>query len=385
MSLKIRRQRSAMLIILLAVAAVAAFIAWSLWAELDQITRARGQVIPSGRTQIVQSADGGVIQRIAVREGDTVQKGQVLVTLDKVSLGAAVEEGQARVAALKSAMARIEAELFDKPLSFPPDVQAFGDFARNQTLLYRKRRASLESTIGTLRQQLAYTRRELAMYEPLLRQGDVSETEVLRLRRAATDIEGEIQAQRNQYLTDLQTEYARTQEELVTAEETLTQRQASLGNTELVAPVTGVVKNVRLTTVGGVLRPGDEMLEIVPTGDELIVEARVSPAEIAFIRKGQEASVKFDAFDSGVYGSANGTVIFVSPDTLVDRSSDRAETFYRVQLSVDTGPMHAKDGSAIAIQPGMTATAEIKTGENSVFRYLTKPVTKTLSESMGEP
>lgn len=379
-------RRTGRLVVLLCAAATIGFILWAFWAELDQISRARGSVIPAGRTQIVQSADGGVIDRLLVREGDRVTKGQLLVTLDRVKLAAAVAEGRAKVAALKAAMARIDAELFDKPLVFPPDIAAYPDFLRSQRLLYTKRRAALGSTVGTLGQMLSLTRQELAMYRPLVDTGDVSRSEVLRMQRGVSDVQGQIANQENRYLTELQAEYTKTQEALVTAEESLTQRLDAFKGTDLRSPVTGIVKNVRLTTVGGVLKPGDEVLEIVPTGEELIVEAKVSPADIAFIRVGQTASVKFDAYDSSIYGSAEGRVRFISPDTLVERRPDQAqETYYRVHLRADTRSMHPINPSErIEIQPGMTATAEIKTGRNTVFGYLTKPITKTVGESLGE-
>ncbi|WP_257558345.1 HlyD family type I secretion periplasmic adaptor subunit [Sphingobium sp. CFD-2] len=379
-------RRMGQLVILLCTLAIAAFLAWSIWARLDQISRARGQVIPSGRTQIVQSVDGGVIEKILVREGDHVDKGQLLVTLDRVKLAAAVAEGRAKVAALKATMARIDAELFDKPLTFPPELKAYPAFMANQRLLYAKRRAALGSTVGTLGQMLSLSQQELAMYRPLVDTGDVSRSEVLRMQRGVSDVQGQIANHQNRYLTELQAEFTKTQEDLVTAEESLTQRLDAYAATELRSPVTGIVKNVRLTTLGGVLKPGDEVLEIVPTGEELIVEAKVSPSDIAFIRSGQSASVKFDAFDSSIYGAAEGKVTFISPDTLIERRPDEpADTYYRVHLTVDTRSMHPVDrGERIEIQPGMTATAEIKTGRNTVFQYLTKPITKTLSQSMGE-
>lgn len=378
--------RGAHLIVLLAGLTVFGFIMWSIWAELDQITRARGSVIPAGRVQVIQSADGGIISEIRVREGGTVKRGQVLVTLDEIKLTAAVDASRAKVAALKSVMARIEAELFDKPLVFPPDVLAYTEFVANQRQLYSKRRQALNAEIQALRNTLALINQEIELNRPLVESGDVALPELIRMQRSATDVEGQISNRRNKYLQDLQAEYAKTQEELVTAEQMLTQRLDSLGNTRLLAPTDGIVKNVRLTTVGGVLRPGDEMLQIVPTGEELIVEAKVSPRDIAFIRVGQTASVKFDAYDATIYGSGHGLVSFVSPDTLTEQQPDGdQETYYRVHLTVDTRDMRPHGQvKRIDLQPGMTATVEIKTGQHTVWAYLTKPIMKTMSEGMRE-
>ncbi|HEV2568116.1 HlyD family type I secretion periplasmic adaptor subunit [Sphingomonas sp.] len=380
------RSRTSIWVIALSTLAVLGFFLWSIWAELDQITRARGQVIPTGRVQTVQAATEGTVNAIMVKEGDRVAKGQLLVALDQVSAGAAVEEGRARVAALRASMARIEAELFNRPLSFPADVAAFPDVANNQRMLLARRRQALNADIAALSAQLTLARQELELNRPLVGSGDIARAELLRLQRSVSDLSGQIASRRSRYLQELQTEYTQTQEQLTTAEQGLTQRTDQLGNAELRAPVAGIVSNLKLSTVGAVLRPGDEVMQIIPAGARLIVEANLSPAEIAFIRPGQSASVKFDAYDASVYGGAEGKVIFVSPDTTtVPRADGGQDSFYRVQLAVDTRTMRPRDpGERIAIQPGMTATAEIKTGTTTVFRYLTKPILRTTSEAMGE-
>lgn len=381
------RSRTSLWIIALSTLAVLGFFLWAAWAELDQITRARGQVIPTGRVQTVQAAAEGTVNAILVKEGDRVQKGQLLVALDQVSTGAAVEEGRGRVAALKATQARIESELFNRPLSFPPEVMAFPELANNQRMLMASRRGALNADIAALSGQLSLVRQEMELNRPLVASGDIARAELLRLQRSVSEISGQIASRRSRYLQELQTEYAQTQEALTTAEQALTQRGDQLGNTELRAPAAGIVSNLRISTVGAVLRPGEEVAQIIPAGARLIVEANLSPAEIAFIRPGQSASIKFDAYDSSVYGSGEGRVIFVSPDTMtVQRPNGGGQdSFYRVQLAVDVGTMRGKVPSErIAIQPGMTATAEIKTGTTTVFRYLTKPILKTTSEAMGE-
>jgi membrane fusion protein, adhesin transport system len=360
-------------------------LVWSLFAQLEQISRAPGQVIPTGRTQVLQSTDGGVISEILVKEGDLVKRGQVLVRLDRVKIEAAVGETEGKVASLKSSMARINAELFNRPLVFPPDVQKFPDFVANQTMLYEKRRQALQDQLSSLQSMLALMQQELDMNLPLLKQGDVSRADVLRLQRGVSDIRAQIVNVRNKYLQDLQLEYTKTEEDLVTAREILAQRQDALKDTEIKAPTDGIVKNVRLTTIGGVLRPSDEVLSIVPTGDKLIVEAKMSPSDIAYVRKGQKASVKFDAYDSSIFGSAVGQVIYVSPDTLTEQGPQGNLVFYRVHIAINTKTMKQyANGEKVEIQPGMTATAEIETGKHTVFRYLTKPLSKTFGEALTE-
>ena len=371
-------------IIVLTALALLGFLAWAAWAEIDQVSRATGQIIPAGRVQVIQSTDGGVIGEIRVREGDKVRKGQILVVLDRVKIAAAVAESRAKVASMKTVKSRIEAELFDRPLIFTEDVRDFPEFMANQRQLYQKRRQAQTADIGALRKMLGLVRKELDMNQPLLANGDVSRSEVMRLERTVAEVESQIVNRQNKYLQDLQAEYAKVEEELVTAEQNLTQRLSSLEDTELEAPTDGIVKNIRLTTIGGVLRPGDEVLQIVPTGEKLIIEAKVSPTDIAYVRIGQAATVKFDAYDSSIYGSAKGKVIYISPDTLTEQKSQGDQVYYRVHVSVDTGMLRPRPNEKIEIQPGMTATVEIKTGRNTVLNFLLKPITKTVSDSFGE-
>ena len=381
-------KRTAATIVALTFLLVFGFIAWSLWAQLDQITRAPGQIIPTGRVQVLQSTNGGEIARILVREGDKVRRGQLLMTLNPTQVTAGVDEARARVAALKSTRARVEAELFGRPLRFPADAAAFPEFVANERSLFAKRKSALADQLGALSRMEGLSRQELALNEPLVKSGDVSRSEVLRMERAVSDIGAQRTNIQNKYIQDLQAEYTKVNEELVSAEQQLVQRGEVLNATELRSPVDGIVKNVRLTTVGGVLRPGDEAMQIVPTGEALLVEAKVPPADIAFIRRGQSASVRFDAYDSSIYGTGEGQVMYISPDTISEPAAGPNQTgqvFYRVHLSVDTRRMRVPNpGDRIELQPGMTATAEIKTGEHTVFRYLTKPLLKTVSESMGE-
>lgn len=283
-------------------------------------------------------------------------------------------------------MARIDAELFDKPLSFPASVAGYPEFISNQRQLFVRRQAALAAEIRSLRSMANLQREELHLHQPLLETGDVARSEIIRMNRAIVETEGRISSTQAQYVRDLQTEFVQTEEELVAARQLLTQRQDILAGAELRAPADGIVKNVRLTTIGGVLRPGDEVLQIVPTGQRLIVEAQVPPRDIAFVQTGQRARVNFDAYDSAVYGSGDGAVVYVSPDTLSEQREDgTTNTYYRVNLEVDTDTMRPREANQlIDLQPGMTATAEILTGSQTVWSYLTKPILRTVRQSMRE-
>lgn len=373
-------------VIIVICAALAGFVAWSQWAALDQVTRAPGKVVPFARVQIVQSEEGGAISAIHVREGDEVKAGDLLVELDTVKLAASVEEARAKVAALESRMARIDAELFDKPLRFPESLAGYPEFTANQRQLFARRQASLASELRSLEAMTALQREELGLNQPLVETGDVARSEIIRMQRAIVETQGRMSNIQSTYIRDLQSEFTQTEEELVAARQVLTQREDSLRAASLIAPTDGIVKNVRLTTVGGVLRAGDEVLQIVPTGERLIVEAQVPPRDIAFVQTGQRARVNFDAFDSAVYGSGEGRVVFVSPDTLSEQREDGStNVYYRVNLEVETATMRPRnDSQPVDLQPGMTATAEILTGESTVWQYLTKPILKTMSQSLQE-
>ena len=376
-------RRAALVYLMTAVLALC--VVWSIYSDLDQVTRAPGQVIPSGHVQILQSTDGGTIADILVTEGAVVKRGQLLVKLDKTRIQAAVDEAEGKVASLRTTMVRINAELFDKQLTFPADLKKFPALMADQSSLYEKRRMALNDQITSLRSMLDLNQQELDMNLPLLQKGDVSRADVLRLRRSVSDLRSQIVNVRNKYISDLQAEYTKTDQDLGAAQEILDQREDALRDTEIRAPVDGIVKNIHLTTVGGVLKAGDEVLSIVPTGQELVVESRVAPSDIANIKLGQKASIKFDAYDSSIYGGAEGVVDYISPDTITETTPAGNSSFYRVKIKINTNNMKAHFlDEKILIQPGMTVNSEILTGKNNVFHYITKPITKTFTDSLKE-
>jgi membrane fusion protein, adhesin transport system len=367
--------------------AIVVFLTWAWIAELDQVTRAQGSVIASSRSQVIQAVEGGTLQSLLVKEGQSVEAGEVLALLDKAKLEASFLESRAKAAALSMNVQRLRAELFDKPIRFGPEANEYPQFRENQEALIRKRQMAIKDEISSLEKMLALARQELEMNEPLLATGDVSRSDVLRLQRQVADLSAQIANKRNKYFQDTQAELNKAEEDLAGAIQILAQRKEALDSVEIKAPMRGIVKNIRITTIGGVLRPGEELMQIVPLEDDLLIEAKVRPADIGFIRPGQTANVKIDAYDYTIYGGLDGVLTFISPDTLKEenpRQGAEAE-YYRVRIEVPN-PQFKKQSAkgAMEIQPGMTATVEIKTGSNTVLSYLTKPVTKTISESMGE-
>lgn len=365
-------------------AAFIGVIAWAAWAELDQVTRANGQVIASSRNQIIQVADGGVLAEMRVHEGSTVKRGALLARFDRTRAEASYLESTAKSAGLKAAVARLQAEVFGGAPKFPAELKDYPEFRSNQLALFNKRQSAVQAEVGALTSSMQLIKEELEMNLPLLETGDVSRAEILKLKRQVVDIQAQITNRRNKYLQESQTDLVKAQEDLAGVQQLVTQRKEQLGSTDIYAPTDGIVRNVRLTTLGGVAKPGEEILQIVPTEDDLIIEAKVKPADIAFIKPGLPTAIKLDAYDYGIYGRLRGTVSYISADTLNEDNKGNEQPYYRVQIKTSGRNLVGKNGEAILIQPGMTATVEINTGSKTVLRYLTKPITKTFSEAMGE-
>ena len=222
------------------------------------------------------------------------------------------------------------------------------------------------------------------MTAPLLKSGDVSRTEVLRLQRQVVDLQSQKTNRSNKYFQDAQAELSKAQEDLAGVQQNLAQRKSQVDLTELHAPLKGVVKNVRISTRGGVVRPGEEVMQIVPLEDALVVQAKVSPTDIAFLKMGQAATVKIDAYDYTIYGDLAGQLTYISPDTISEDLRQGEQPYYRVQVRTEGRRLSVRASESLDIQPGMTATVEIRTGQRTVLQYLLKPVTKTLSQSLGE-
>ena len=366
------------------VVTVLGFALWANWAEIDQITRAGGQVIASSRNQVIQAPDGGVMEELLVREGAPVRRGQLLYRFEKAKAQASYQESAAKVAALKAAVARLTAEVFGGKPAFPQELEDFPEFRSNQLVLFSKRQTAVNEEIAALRKALELVKTELEMNMPLMQSGDVSRAEILKLQRQVAEIQGQITNRHNKYLQDAQTELAKAQEDLTGALQVLAQRKEQLEWTEARAPMDGIVRNIRLTTRGGVARPGEEIMQIVPIDDDLLIEAKLKPSEVAFVKPGLPAKIKLDAYDYAIYGVLEGEVSYISADTLNEEVRSNESPYFRVQIKISQQNLLANQLKRIDISPGMTATVEIKTGSNTVWRYLTKPITRAMQESLGE-
>lgn len=289
---------------------------WAHWAKLDQITRAPGAVIASSKTQIIQSQEGGTIKDLLVKEGDTVEADEVLLKFERTRFETSYLEARAKAAGLMATVARLQAEMLGTKLAFPPELNKYPEFKNSQSMLFKKRQSAIKEDLSALESMITLVQQELLMTEPLLKSGDVSRTDILRLQRQLVELKSQVSNKRNKYFQDAQAELSKAQEELAGVQQSLAQRKNQLDLTELRAPVRGVVKNVRITTLGGVIRPGEEVMQIVPLEDDLVIQAKVSPADIAFLKPGQDVAVKIDAYDYTVYGELAGKLTYISADTL---------------------------------------------------------------------
>ena len=381
---KSNNEKQPQMILWLIVFTLIIFTLWASFSKIDQIARAQGQVIASSRTQIIQSSDGGVIEEMLVKEGDAVKKGDILVRLDKTKVEASYLEAKSKWMALKAQQVRLNAEIAGNQPKFPPELKDYAQFRENQILLLKKRRIAFEQDIQNLEQIHTLAKKELKLSMPLLKTGDVSMAEILKLQRQVADFDSQIINKRNKYFQDIQAELSKVSEELSSTEQLLAQRKDQLDHMELRAPGNGIVKNVRVTTLGGVIKPSEEVMQIVPIEDNLVVEAKVKPSDVAFLKLGLKTNVKIDAYDYTVYGALMGKLIFISPDTITEDLKQGELAYYRIQVQTEGKKFTGRPDQNLEIQPGMTATVEIKIGENTILNYLMKPVIKTLNESLGE-
>lgn len=366
--------------------AVLVFAVWASMFRIDEVARAKGEVIASSRVQLIQSVDGGVLEQLLVREGDRVKSGQLLARLDQTRFGASVGEVDARLFGLKAKVARLRAEVTGEArLVFSADLLArSAETARVEEALFRQRRQGIDEELRTLRVAVDLAQKEQRIVDQLHADGDASGSEVLRVQRALNEAQARLANRRNNFLEEARKDLAKAEDEIAQSEQTLTRRKQEQQSSVFTAVVPGIVKNIRVTTVGGVLRAGEELMQIVPVDDELMVEAKVSPADISRVVPGLEATIRFDTFDYTIFGGVKGHVVYVSADSLKEESSRGVDTYYRVRIKPGVVPVTTTTGKTLEILPGMIAQVDIRTGERSLMDYLLKPLRKTVNESFGE-
>jgi adhesin transport system membrane fusion protein len=351
------------------------FLAWAAWFEVVEVSTGTGKVVPSSREQVIQSMEGGIIQELLVTEGALVERGQVLAQLDAVRTQSTVGESEAKYRAALASVNRLQAEVSDTSLTFSPELKAFPDLIRAETELYKARRRGLQETLAGVNDSLQLVKSELQITENLLKIGASSQVEVLRLKRQRSELELKASEARSDYLVRAREEFAKASAEAEMLIAVIRGRADSLSRLTLRSPVRGIVKGIEVTTIGGVVPPNGQLMQIVPLDEQLLIETRISPRDIAFIHPGQDAKVKVTAYDYSIYGSLDGKVVTISPDTIQDEVKPEI-FYYRVFIRTDTDVLHNKSGTAYAIVPGMIASVDIRTGQKTVLDYLIKPLNR---------
>ncbi|MCF4998407.1 HlyD family type I secretion periplasmic adaptor subunit [Pseudomonas syringae] len=354
---------------------LACFIGWAAWFEVVEVSTGTGKVVPSSREQVIQSMEGGILEQLNVSEGALVERGQILAQLDPVKNQSNVGESAAKYRAALASVNRLQAEVSEQPLAFDPSLQAFPDLIDAETALYHTRRKGLAQTLDGIQSSLKLVRSELEITENLAKIGASSRVEVLRLTRQRSELELKATEARSDYMVRAREDLAKANAEAQMLEAVVRGRTDSLSRLTLRSPVRGIVKDIEVSTIGGVIAPNGQVMQIVPLDEQLLIETRISPRDIAFIHPGQAAKVKITAYDYSIYGSLDGQVVTISPDTIQDEAKPEI-FYYRVFIRTDSDELRNKAGKRFAIVPGMIATVDIRTGEKTVLDYLIKPLNR---------
>ena len=402
---------------------IVAFLVWAATATLSETTVGDGRVIPSGQVQVVQNLEGGIVSEIKIKVGDVVHKNDTLVVIDDTRYRSSVTENEAKDSALTAKIARLTAEVNGTSFVVPAAVARKTDLVRREQELYRTRQDEFSANIAALKQQidqrsqeivekrartrqitssLAILNKTIAMMRPVVREGAMSEIELLAKEREANDLKGELDATKVA-IPRLEAAVAEARNKMrgyeakfrADALAELNQARADQQGTAATgiamkdrvaraivrSPVNGTVKTVKIATIGGVVQPGSDIVEIVPTEESLVIEARVKPKDIAFLRPGQDALVKLTAYDFSIYGGFPAKLEYIGADSVLDEK--KQDSYYLVRVRTTTNQPR-RGGKPLAIIPGMTATVHIRTGEKTVLQYLLKPIIKTTELAFRE-
>ncbi len=405
---------------------LAFFIAAGWWAyetTLDEVTRGEGKVVPSSKTQVIQNLEGGILSEVLIVEGQRVEQGQVLLRIDDTRFASSFRETELKHYELLARSVRLKAESDNIEFIVPPIIIEHAPIlAENEVALYQARQLTLKSAVNVLKQQQAQRQqelverrskqtqlqksyelsdRELKMSEPLVEAGVMSEVELLRLKRTTNELYGDMEAnrlaipriqsalnevrqkiveQQAQFRAEAAIQFSEVSAELARTKEAIYSQRDRVTRTQVRSPVKGTIKQLKINTVGGVIQPGMDLVLIVPIEDNLLIEAKIRPADIAFLRPGQEAMIKLTAYDFSIYGGLPAKLERISADTIED---EKGESFFLIYLRTDKNYIESSKGN-LDIIPGMTARVDILTGKKSVLDYLLKPILKARNEALRE-
>lgn len=365
--------RSSWALYLMLIVVVSA-ISWASVTKIEEITRCDARIVPDGREQLIASLEGGILRQLLVNEGQRVEVGQELALLDPTRVEAQQNESQAKRLAMRATVARLTAEANGTPLKFPPDVAQARSIVDGETAAYNARRHLLDEAAGGNNRSIGLLQRELNMSQAMAAKGLISDVEVMRLSRQVNELQQQRNERVNRFRQDASSDLVRVQTELSQLDEQLIVREDVMRRTVLKSPVAGLVKNIRVNTTGGVVAAGAPIMEIVPLGPRVMIEARIKPKDIGFVRVGQHAEIKVTGYDYNVYGGLKGTVQYISPDALGD--TEKGGGYYRAMVPAEISTLRFK-GKELPVIPGMTGTLEIKTGDRTVLSFLLRPVMKS--------
>ena len=367
---------SAYPILFLSLFAVVAFFVWAYYADMDEFVRGHGTVIPVSRVQKIQSLEGGILKRMLVKEGDLVDVGQTLIRIDDTKFNSAFKESKSKTESLIAAISRLEAETLNRPaIVFPRGISASSKFAASEVGLFKARRSKYQEAIKSLNSELEVVNNQLKVVEPLISRQSASVMEGLRLKKEVATINGKITEVKEAYFQEAYKELSEKRAELNSLEQGLLQREDQLQRTDILSPVKGLVNNIMITTQGGVIQPGEPIMEITPIDDQLLIEAKVKPSDVAFLIPGMAARVKITAYDYTVYGDFSGVLEQISSDTIEEETPRGREPYYKVLVRTQTNYLK-KGNEKLEIKPGMVAEVDIQRGKRTVLNYLLRPILK---------
>ena len=416
----------ARLILGIVVLFIASFVAWAAIARVDEIARGNGKVIPVSKTQIIQASEPGVVREIAVKLGQVVRRGDLIVRLDDTTTASSLGESEARAAAFKARIARLRFELSGDKGDFacsPELLEAVPAICATEAALFSSRRENFRNKFSVLQarqtqraQELSEAKTNIAQLENVIaamtRQRDTvkplvekrlhAETDLLRMETELAQQNGQLAVAKEslgrlssaldeatlqidelglQFQQDARNDLSQVLADLAVLDETIRGASDRVRRTDIRSPVDGIINTLDVNTIGAYVQPGAVVGGIVPTSDKLLVEARISPRDVAFVQRGQPALVKITAYDFSIYGGLKGEVVNISADSLVDQ--ENKETYYQVLVRTDESTLE-HNGKEYSIMPGMVASAEIMTGQKTVLDYLLKPINKARSEALTE-
>jgi adhesin transport system membrane fusion protein len=398
---ELRTPRTSSALLVSVIALMAAGVIWAHFAELDEVKRGNGRVVPSRQIQVLQSLEGGIVREILVHEGTIVKEGEVLMKIDDTRFASELGEVRARRAANAARVARLEAEVQGRTPEFVDElVQIASQAVETERNVFEARQKKLFNDIDVLTTQelrfaesLKLFERQVELTHKLYVQKIVPEIEMLQMDQKVTEMKGQVAEAQSRianikaaFRSQSEEDLAKSRGDLAVLDQTIKSAQDRVRRAELRSPVNGIVNKLNVTTVGAVIQPGGNMMDIVPLDDTLLVEGRIRPQDIAFIRPQQDAVVKLSAYDSSVFGSLEGKVERISADTIADERPERGEkgeTFYRVMVRTEKNHLGTNE-NPLPILPGMLATVEVLTGKKTVLDYLLKPARVLREEALRE-